>query len=107
MDYYEVMLAIVGAVTLGASVLPLLIVGRPLSFPMVYVALGVVVFSLPLELPRADPVAYGPFVERISELAVIVALMGTVGTAAPRRPRWGRCSGGRSADRPGSWRRRS
>lgn len=77
MDYYEVMLAIVGAVTLGASVLPLLIVGRPLSFPMVYVALGVVVFSLPLELPRADPLAYGPFVERISELAVIVALMGT------------------------------
>lgn len=77
MEYYDVMLAVVGAVTLGASVLPLLIVGRPLSFPMVYVALGVVVFSLPLELPRADPLAHGPFVERLSEVAVIVALMGT------------------------------
>lgn len=77
MDYYDVMLAVVGAVTLGVSVLPLLIVGRPLSFPMVYVALGVVVFSLPLGLPRPDPMAHGPFVERISELAVIVALMGT------------------------------
>ena len=77
MDYYDVMLAVVGAVTLGVSVLPLLILGRPLSFPMVYVALGMVVFSLPLEFPRADPIEQGLFVERISELAVIVALMGT------------------------------
>lgn len=77
MDHYDLALAIVGAVTLGASTFPLLIVGRPLSIPMVYVALGVVVFSLPLGLPRADPIAHGPFVERVSELAVIVALMGT------------------------------
>ncbi|HVM04205.1 MAG TPA: cation:proton antiporter [Acidimicrobiales bacterium] len=77
MDHYHLLLAIVGAVTLGASVLPLLVAGRPLSFPMVYVALGAVVFSLPLDLPRADPIAHGGFVERLSELVVIVALMGT------------------------------
>lgn len=87
MDHYDLLLAIVGAVTLGASALPMLLAGHPLSFPMVYVALGVVIFSLPLELPRADPIEHGAFVERISELAVIVALMGT----------------GLSLDRPFGW----
>ncbi len=77
MDQYHLLLAVVGTVTLGATAVPLLLAGRPLSFPMVYVALGVVVFSLPLDLPSADPIAHGRFVERISELALIVALMGT------------------------------
>ena len=77
MDQYHLLLAVVGTVTLGAIAVPLLLAGRPLSFPMVYVALGVVVFSLPLDLPSADPIAHGRFVERISELALIVALMGT------------------------------
>ena len=76
MDQYDLLLAVVGAVTLAASALPLLLVGRPLSFPLAYVGLGVVLFSLPIDLPRADPMAHGGFVERISELAVIVALMG-------------------------------
>lgn len=77
MDKYHLLLAVVGTVILGATAVPLLLAGRPLSFPMVYVALGMVVFSLPIELPSADPIAHGRFVERISELAVIVALMGT------------------------------
>ncbi|MDP8936307.1 MAG: cation:proton antiporter [Actinomycetota bacterium] len=77
MDHYHLLLAVVGTVILGATAVPLLLAGRPLSFPIVYVALGMVVFSLPLELPSADPIAHGPFVERISELALIVALMGT------------------------------
>ena len=76
MDQYDLLLAVVGAVTLGATALPLLLVGRPLSFPLAYVGLGVLLFSLPIDLPRADPIAHGGFVERISELAVIVALMG-------------------------------
>ena len=77
MDDYHLLLAVVGTVILGATAVPLLIAGRPLSFPMVYVALGMVVFSLPIDLPSADPIVHGRFVERISELAVIVALMGT------------------------------
>ena len=76
MDDYDLLLAVVGAVTLAATALPLLLVGRPLSFPLAYVALGLVLFSLPINLPRADPIAHGGFVERLSELAVIVALMG-------------------------------
>lgn len=77
MQHYELLLAAVGAAVLVATTLPLLLAGRPLSFLMVYVALGIALFSLPFDLPRADPIAQGNFVEHISELAVIVALMGT------------------------------
>jgi sodium/hydrogen antiporter len=75
-DQYDVLLAVIGLVTLGAAAVPLLLSARPLAFPIVYVALGMALFALPFDLPTADPMAHGPFVERISELAVIVALMG-------------------------------
>jgi NhaP-type Na+/H+ or K+/H+ antiporter len=93
-DSYILTLAFVGAAILGAAVLPLLLAGRPLSFPIVYVALGMAVFALPLRLPTADPLAEGDVVERMTELAVIVSLMGaglkidrTIGWASWRTPR--------------------
>jgi sodium/hydrogen antiporter len=93
-DSYILTLAFVGAAILGAAVLPLLLAGRPLSFPIVYVALGMAVFALPLRLPTADPLAEGDVVERITELAVIVSLMGaglkidrTIGWASWRTTR--------------------
>jgi NhaP-type Na+/H+ or K+/H+ antiporter len=76
MDPYVVTLTIVGAAILGASVLPMVLAGRPMSFPIIYVALGVVVFALPLRLPTADPLAEGELVQRLTEFAVIVSLMG-------------------------------
>lgn len=94
MDSYILTLAFVGAAILGAAVLPLLLAGRPLSFPIVYVALGMAVFALPLRLPTADPLAEGDVVERMTELAVIVSLMGaglkidrTIGWASWRTTR--------------------
>ena len=94
MDSYILTLAFVGAAILGAAVLPLLLAGRPLSFPIVYVALGMAVFALPLRLPTADPLAEGGVVERMTELAVIVSLMGaglkidrTIGWASWRTTR--------------------
>jgi NhaP-type Na+/H+ or K+/H+ antiporter len=93
-DPYILTLAFVGAAILGAAVLPLLLAGRPLSFPIVYVALGMAVFALPLRLPTADPLAEGDVVERMMELAVIVSLMGaglkidrTIGWASWRTTR--------------------
>jgi NhaP-type Na+/H+ or K+/H+ antiporter len=93
-DSYILTLAFVGAAILGAAVLPLLLAGRPLSFPIVYVALGMAVFALPLRLPTADPLAEGDVVERMTELAVIVSLMGaglkidrTIGWASWRTTR--------------------
>ncbi len=94
MDPYILTLAFVGAAILGAAVLPLLLAGRPLSFPIVYVALGMAVFALPLRLPTADPLVEGDVVERMTELAVIVSLMGaglkidrTIGWASWRTTR--------------------
>jgi NhaP-type Na+/H+ or K+/H+ antiporter len=75
-DHYHLLIAVVGAAILGATAAPVLLAGRPLSFPIVYVGLGVALFALPSGLPTADPIAHGAFVERLSELAVIVALMG-------------------------------
>jgi NhaP-type Na+/H+ or K+/H+ antiporter len=76
MDSYVVTLTVVGAAILGASVLPLLLAGRPMSFPIVYVGLGIVVFTLPLRLPVADPLAEGDLVEHLTEFVVTVSLMG-------------------------------
>ena len=94
MDPYVLTLAFVGAAILGAAVLPMLLAGRPLSFPIIYVALGMAVFALPLRLPSADPLAEGDLVERMTELVVIVSLMGaglkidrTVGWASWRTTR--------------------
>jgi len=93
-DPYVLTLAFVGAAILGAAVLPMLLAGRPLSFPIIYVALGMAVFALPLRLPTADPLAEGDVVERMTELAVIVSLMGaglkidrTIGWASWRTTR--------------------
>jgi NhaP-type Na+/H+ or K+/H+ antiporter len=76
MDPYVVTLAFVGAAILGAAILPMLLAGRPMSFPIIYVSLGMAVFALPLRLPVIDPLAEGDVVERMTELAVIVSLMG-------------------------------
>jgi sodium/hydrogen antiporter len=87
-DPYLFTLAFVGAAVLGAAVLPMLLAGRPLSFPIIYVALGMAIFALPLRLPAADPLAEGDLVERMTEVTVIVSLMGA----------------GLKLDRPVGWR---
>jgi len=88
-DPYIVTLGFVGAAILGASVLPVLLAGRPMSFPIIYVALGMVVFALPLRLPSADPLAEGDLVKRLTELVVIVSLMGA-GLKLDRKVGWAR-----------------
>lgn len=75
-DPYVITLAFVGAAILGAAILPMLLEGRPMSFPIIYVGLGMAVFALPLRLPLIDPLAEGDVVERLTELVVIVSLMG-------------------------------
>ena len=75
-ELYAVALAILGVIVLGAAVLPRLLAGRALSFPILYVGFGIAVFSVPNGLPAIDPIEYGVLVERSTELGVIIALMG-------------------------------
>ncbi|MER5307701.1 cation:proton antiporter [Streptomyces sp. NPDC002773] len=65
-----------GLGALGAAVVPRLVFKRPLSMPMVFLAAGVVVAALPLPVPTVDPVRDRLWVEHLTELCVIVSLMG-------------------------------
>lgn len=65
-----------GAGALLAAVLPRAVAGRPLSMPLVFLASGVVLYLLPLPLPKVDPVADRVWVEHSTEVCVIISLMG-------------------------------
>ncbi|HET6968281.1 MAG TPA: cation:proton antiporter [Ornithinibacter sp.] len=91
----EVVYVLLGASLLLAAVLPQLLHRWALSAPIVLVATGMVVGLLPLSDGVAlDPVVARPVVEHLTEVTVLVALMG-VGLALDRPLRW--------SDR-GSWR---
>lgn len=77
MATYEIILIVVGLAVLGAVILPRLVANKPMSFPMVYVVSGMIFFSLPLGVEIPDPVQYSHFTERLTELVVIIALMGS------------------------------
>ncbi len=89
MDPYKLLLALTGLALIGATWLPHLLKRHPVTFPMVYVTLGMMLYSLPLPLPDPDPFEYSIVAERLTELVVVVALLG----AALR------------LDRPFGWRR--
>ena len=76
MDPYKLMLALAGLALIGATWLPHLLKRHPLTFPMVYVFLGIALYTLPLQLPDPDPFEYALATERLTELVVIVALVG-------------------------------
>jgi NhaP-type Na+/H+ or K+/H+ antiporter len=72
----DVIFAVVGVGALLAGILPRLLERRPLSMPIIFVGLGLLVFGLPVGLPDADPLAHPKVTEHLTEVGVIVALMG-------------------------------
>lgn len=76
MDLYDLGLAIAGLAALGAAFLPRLLHRRALSFPIIYVVLGMLLFLIPFGFPDPDPTEFRGELERLTELGVIVALMG-------------------------------
>ncbi|SFP34361.1 NhaP-type Na+/H+ or K+/H+ antiporter [Geodermatophilus dictyosporus] len=81
--------AVAGLATLVAAVLPRLLAQRPLSLPIVFVAVGAVVFALVEALPTPDPIRHETVAVHLTEVVVIVSLMGA----------------GLALDRPVGWRR--
>lgn len=75
-DGYELALALAGALALVAAWLPPYLSRRPLSLPIVLVGVGVAIFLLPVGFPSLDPRDQIGLAERLTELGVIVALMG-------------------------------
>ncbi|GAA4372262.1 cation:proton antiporter [Hymenobacter koreensis] len=77
MSTYTIALTLLGLAILGVAWLPSLLEKYPLSYPILYIALGMGVYALPLDLPTPDPLQYPKLVTHLSELCVIVALTGT------------------------------
>lgn len=87
MATYELALLLVGFAILGATILPRLFSDKPMSLPIIYVGAGYVLVRL-LGVTVPSPVARPAIAERLSELVVIIALMGA----------------GLKLDRPFDWR---
>ncbi|MGN9777336.1 cation:proton antiporter [Micromonospora sp. H33] len=89
MEPIDVAYAVVGLGALLAGILPRVLERRPLSMPIAFLGLGMLIFLLPTGLPEPDPLAHRDIATHLTEIGVIVALMGA----------------GLKIDRPLSWRR--
>jgi NhaP-type Na+/H+ or K+/H+ antiporter len=87
-ETYFVSLVIVGIAIFAAVLLPRLLMEQPLSLPIIYVIAGFVLFSLPHGVASPDPIGSPAIAEHLTELVVIVSLIGA----------------GLKIDRPFSWR---
>lgn len=76
MDIYILILTLVGLAFLGAAWLPRVVDNAPLSFPILYVAVGMLLFLLPLDIHLPNPLESGVFTQRFTEMIVIIALTG-------------------------------
>lgn len=79
--------AAVGLATLAAAVLPRILGRAPVSMPMVFLAAGMLAFTVLPALPDPDPMASPGIALHLSEVCVIVSLMGA-GLALNRPVGW-------------------
>lgn len=90
MDVYIVTLTILGIVILLTAWLPMVLRRLPLSLPIICLAIGAILAWSPFPLlPRFNPLDNREFTERLTEIVVIVALMGA-GLKIDRRIGWRR-----------------
>ena len=86
----SIIFAAAGIAVFVAAILPKLLRNAPLSMPMVFLGAGMAAFSLLGDLPDPDPVAHPEFTTHLTEICVIISLMGA-GLALDRplgRRRW-------------------
>ncbi|MGX1162612.1 sodium/proton antiporter (CPA1 family) [Arthrobacter sp. SLBN-100] len=72
----NILFAAAGLAVFTAAVLPKLLRDMPFSMPMVFLGAGMGAFALIPTLPDPDPIAHGDFVLHLSEICVIISLMG-------------------------------
>lgn len=90
---YDFTLLLIGAMFLAAAVLPSLLRGTPLSLPIFYVGVGAAVAWLWPGAPRIDPMEHRLVTERLTEFAVMIALL-SAGLKIDRRFGWQRWRSG-------------
>ncbi|MEJ8757670.1 cation:proton antiporter [Pontibacter sp. H259] len=77
MDSYIINLTIIGLAALSMSWVPRLLKNTFISYPIVYVTIGAILYLLPFNLPTPDPLWQEDYVVHLTELVVIISLMGT------------------------------
>ncbi len=76
MNWYIVLLGGLGLLIMAVAWLPTLLRGFPLTLPIACVTLGFILFSIPGTGPDPDLLAHAHLTERLTELTLIIALMG-------------------------------
>ncbi|WP_167996023.1 cation:proton antiporter [Arthrobacter pigmenti] len=83
----SIIYTILGIVVFAAALLPRLLRRAPISMPMVFLGGGVLAFALIDYLPTPDPVKYEVVTTHLTEVCVIISLMGA-GLALDRPLGW-------------------
>ena len=86
-DGAAALFAAVGLATLAAALLPRLLGRAPVSMPMVFLAAGALAFTLLPSLPNPSPVEHETAALHLTEVCVLVSLMGA-GLALNRPTGW-------------------
>lgn len=76
MDPAPLLYAGAGLATLAAALLPRLLDRAPVSMPMLFLGAGALTFAVVEPLPDPDPVAHAPVLLHLTEICVIISLMG-------------------------------
>lgn len=77
MDSYPLILAIIGITTLLMTLMPSITKKIKISYSIIYVLFGVLLYSLTNILPLPDPLRKQTLTVHLTELVVIISLMGT------------------------------
>lgn len=84
LDLYDVALLVMGLAAFGVIGLPRILADQRLSYPVIYVVAGALLFSVPFGFEGPSPIRLGIATERLTEFGVIVALMGAgIGISRP------------------------
>ncbi len=78
MSTYIICITIIGIASLGMAWMPSLTEKTKISYAIIYVLLGALLFSAIPLLPAANPIENPEFTLRLTEMVVIVSIMGTV-----------------------------
>lgn len=87
MDTYIIALTIIGFAALAMAWVPTLLEKSFFSYPILFLALGAIICLMPLGLPLPDPLWHESYAVHLTELSVIISLMGT-GLKIRRKFNW-------------------
>ncbi len=87
MSSYVIIITIIGLAALAMAWLPTILEKSFFSYPILFLLAGAILYVLPLDLPLPNPIWYETYAMHLTELSVIVSLMGT-GLKLRRKFNW-------------------